>query len=206
MLDVDPSVLFRFFNKKYLVCKLPSQEKILYLTFDDGPNPGVTGEILQILRDHSAKATFFCLGRNVQTHPDLVQSIQDDGHTIGNHTFSHLDGWKTPPGEYAENVSRCEEYFKTSLFRPPYGRFSLSQYYLLRNIYRFILWSVNSGDYHRKITPDACLNRVLTNSVPGSILLFHDTPVTREKVLFVLPRILEHFGSQGFRFEAVNVS
>ena len=199
--NVSPSLFFRFFSKKHLVCALPSEEKILYLTFDDGPTPEVTTEVLKILKDRNARATFFCIGENVKKHPELFHSIKHEGHAIGNHTFSHLDGWKTPPGEYVENVSRCEEYFVTNLFRPPYGRFSLSQYYLLRKKFKFILWSVLSGDFYRKTSPDQCLAKVLNNAFPGSIIVFHDNFISKEKVLYALPIVLDHFQQKGFRFE-----
>lgn len=199
--SVNPSLFFRFFNKKYLVCAFPSTEKILYLTFDDGPVPGVTAEVLKILKERNARATFFCLGENVKKYPELFLSIKKDGHAIGNHTFSHPDGWKTPPGEYEENVSRCGEYFTTDLFRPPYGRFSLSQYFLLRKKYKFILWSILSKDFHRKISPGQCLSIVLENAIPGSIIVFHDNLMAKEKVLYALPLVLDHFLKKGFRFE-----
>ena len=199
--SVNASLFFRFFNNKYLICSYPSDEKILYLTFDDGPTPEVTSAVLSILNDGNAKATFFCIGENVKKHPELFNSIEQQGHAIGNHTFSHLNGWKTPPGEYVENVSRCEEYFITELFRPPYGRFSLSQYFLLRKKYKFVLWSVLSGDFHRRTSPDQCLANVLENSTPGSIIVFHDNILAKEKVLYALPLVLDHFRKKGFRFE-----
>ncbi len=199
--NVNPSLFFRVFSKKHLVCTIPSDEKILYLTFDDGPVPEVTSTILNILKERNARATFFFIGENVKKHPDIFLATKQEGHAIGNHTFSHLDGWKTPPGEYVEDVSRCEEYFVTNLFRPPFGRFGLSQYYLLRKKYRFILWSVLSGDFHRKISPDKCLTNVLENAVPGSIIVFHDSAIAKEKVLYALPLVLDHFHERGFRFE-----
>jgi len=198
-------LFFRFFSKKHLIYTVPSKEKVLYLTFDDGPVPEVTPVILKILKERNARATFFCIGENVKKHPDIFLEIKQEGHSIGNHTFNHPDGWKTPPGEYAENVSRCEEYFVTDLFRPPYGRFSLSQYYLLRKKYKFILWSVLSGDFRRKTSPDQCLSNVLENAIPGSIIVFHDNLIAKEKVLYVLPLVLDHFQKKGFRFDKLTV-
>ncbi len=200
---VNPSFLFRFFNKEYLVCDMGSATKTLYLTFDDGPDPEVTPAVLALLKERNARATFFCLGQNVKKHPDLFQSIASDGHAIGNHSFSHFDGWKTPAGEYAENISRCEPLFQTRLFRPPYGRFNLSQYFLLRKKYKFIMWSVMSGDFHRKTTPAQCLSNVLQNSKPGSIIVFHDSLKSKENVLNTLPLVLDHFLKEGFSFEKI---
>jgi peptidoglycan-N-acetylglucosamine deacetylase len=204
--NIITSQFFRFFNKKYLVYTFSSRENILYLTFDDGPDPEVTSAILKILKANAANATFFCVGENVKKYPELLHSILEEGHSVGNHTFSHLDGWKTPPGEYVENVARCNDYFKTSLFRPPYGRFSPSQYFLLRKNYKFILWSVMSFDFHRKISPDQCLSNVLDNASPGSIIVFHDNIKSKEKVLYVLPLVLDHFRKIGFRFESIPAS
>jgi peptidoglycan-N-acetylglucosamine deacetylase len=200
------SQFFGFFNKKYLVSALPSKESILYLTFDDGPDPEITTPILKILRDNNATATFFCVGENVKKHPDLFHTILEEGHSVGNHTFSHLDGWKTPPGEYVENVTRCNDYFETSLFRPPYGRFSPTQYFLLRKRYKFILWSVMSFDFHRKTSPNQCLSNVLDNASSGSIIVFHDNFKSKDKVLYVLPLVLDQFRKKGFRFESIPVS
>lgn len=202
---INPSLFFRFFNRKYLFCSLPSDTKNLYLTFDDGPVPEVTEEVLRILRNYNAHATFFCLGDNVRKNPTLLQTIVTDGHTVGNHTFSHLDGWRTPPGEYAENVTRCEQYYTTNLFRPPFGRFNLSQYYLLRKKYTFVLWSVMSFDFRPQTTPAECLSNIIDNSVPGSVIVFHDTLKAREKMLYALPHVLEHFQKNGFRFEKISL-
>ena len=201
---VNPSLFFRFFNKDYLIYSFPPDEKIIYLTFDDGPVPEVTPEVLKILKERNATATFFCLGENVKKHPGIFQLIMQDGHTIGNHTFSHLDGWKTPAGEYAENVSRCESLFAANLFRPPYGRFTLSQYYLLRKKYKFVLWSVLSKDFQKKTSPDQCLSNVINHAKPGSVILFHDSLKAKEKVLYALPVVLDHFISQGYTFGKIS--
>jgi peptidoglycan-N-acetylglucosamine deacetylase len=200
---INPASFLRFFNRDYLVYDFPTGEKKLYLTFDDGPDAEVTPEVLKILKERNARATFFCLGEKVKQNQALLQAILADGHAIGNHTYSHLDGWKTPAGEYAENVSRCENYFTTALFRPPYGRFNLSQYFLLRRKYKFILWSVMSHDYSRKTTPDQCLSNVLNNARPGSIIVFHDSLKAQENLLYALPVVLDHFIDKGFSFERI---
>lgn len=197
---LNPSVLFRFFDRRYLLCSFPDKEKTLYLTFDDGPDPVVTPQILDILKERNVQATFFCTGERVKKYPGLLHRIMEDRHTIGNHTYSHLDGWKTPPGEYFENVIRCEKLFVTDLFRPPYGRFTPSQYFLLRKKFRFILWSVMSGDYKKNISPEKCLMNATGKTASGSIIVFHDTPAASAKVLYALPRLIGHFREKGYQF------
>jgi peptidoglycan-N-acetylglucosamine deacetylase len=198
---VKPPFFFRFFNPEYLQCSVPVMDNVLYLTFDDGPVPEVTPQVLSILEARKVTATFFFVGENVRKYPGVFDSVIAGGHAAGNHTFHHLNGWKTPPAEYLEDVRRCTDYFKTTLFRPPYGRFTPSQYYLLRKQYRFILWSVLSGDYSRNITPDQCLSNVVENSSRGSIIVFHDSIKAKENLLFALPRFLDHFLEKGYRFE-----
>ncbi len=194
---------FRFFNKRYLTCKIPNPEQTIFLTFDDGPVPEVTPEVLKILEKRSTKATFFCLGENVKKYPELFQGILTQGHSIGNHSFTHMNGWKTPTGQYVENVMRCNEYFTTSLFRPPYGRFSISQYYILRKHFQFILWSVLSRDYKPEVTPDQCFDNVMKYTTSGSIIVFHDSLKAKEKVLFALPRFIDLLLEKGFRFGVI---
>ncbi|MCX6248061.1 MAG: polysaccharide deacetylase family protein [Bacteroidetes bacterium] len=200
MFSVRPPFILRIFDGKYLTCTIPEGEKVISLTFDDGPVPEVTPRVLGILAERNVLATFFCTGDNVKKHPDLFAQLLESGHAIGNHTFHHLNGWTTPPAEYFEDVRRCEEYFKTDLFRPPYGKFTPSQYFLLQKQYRIILWSVLSGDYHKRITKEQCLENVLKYTRSGSIVLFHDTLKAEEKLLYTLPRFLDHFLGEGYRF------
>ncbi|MGE5424410.1 MAG: polysaccharide deacetylase family protein, partial [Syntrophothermus sp.] len=140
MYSVEPPFFFRFFNPDYLSSSYPPGNNKVYLTFDDGPVPEVTPQVLNILAQHQAKATFFCVGDNVRKHRSLFEEVVAAGHSVGNHTFHHLNGWKTPPALYAEDVNRCRDYFQTNLFRPPYGRYTPSQYFLLRKEYKIILW------------------------------------------------------------------
>jgi len=144
---VRPPFFLRWFSPEYIVCDMPGEEKIIYLTFDDGPTPEVTPEVLDILAKYGAKATFFMVGEQVYKFPGIFERVRNDGHATGNHTFHHLNGWHTSPGAYAEDVNRCSELFETRLFRPPYGRFTPSQYFLLRNDFKFILWSVLTHDF-----------------------------------------------------------
>ena len=203
MYSVHPPFFFRFFNGEHLTCSVPVVDNAIFLTFDDGPVPGITPQVLKILEERKASATFFCVGENVMKHPDLFQQIIKAGHSVGNHSFNHLNGWKTPTGGYVTNVMRCNDYLKTKLFRPPYGKFTPSQYFLLRKQFRFIMWSVLSGDYNRKVTPDQCLSNVLTFTKSGSIVVFHDSIKAGEKMFYALPRFLDHFLEKGYRFESL---
>jgi len=193
----------RFFNREHLICSVPSAEKEIFLTFDDGPIPEITPAILDILNERSIQATFFCVGANVTAKPDIFERLTLEGHAIGNHTYHHLHGWKTPPAAYVEDVTRCESLFQTTLFRPPYGKFTPSQYFLLRNKYLFILWSVLSHDYSVRVKPDECLDIVLRFTQSGSIVLFHDSLKAADKVLYALPRFLDHFLEKGYRFRVL---
>jgi peptidoglycan/xylan/chitin deacetylase (PgdA/CDA1 family) len=201
MFSVRLPFIFRVFDRRYLTCSIPSAEKIIYLTFDDGPIPEVTPGVLSILEERNIQATFFCVGENVGKQPDIFAQVSGAGHSIGNHTFHHLNGWKTPPAEYTEDVMLCNAYFRTGLFRPPYGKFTPSQYFLLRKHFRIIMWSVLSGDYHQAISKEQCLENVLTYTKPGSIVLFHDSLKAKESLFYALPRFLDHFLGEGYRFE-----
>src|SRR5690606_7851349 len=156
----------------------------VFLTFDDGPIPKVTPWVLDELKKHNAKATFFCIGENVQKHPEIFRRILDEGHSVGNHTFNHLNGWKTEVSEYVDNVLKCEEVFNSEfgiqnselLFRPPYGRISSKQAkLLLKEGYKIVMWSCISYDYDRNVSEEKCLQNVLRSVRSGSIIVFHDS-------------------------------
>jgi len=203
MKTVRSPFFYRWFSPRYLACDLPVSGKIVYLTFDDGPIPDVTPEILEILGDFGVKATFFMVGDNIRKNPALLEQVRNAGHAIGNHTFHHLDGWKTPPGAYVEDVMRTEQLIKTKLFRPPYGRFSISQYFLLRKEYRFVLWSVLTWDFDRHTTPEQCLSYAVDNTKPGSIVVFHDSVKSATNVRYALPRYLGHLLREGYEFHLI---
>jgi len=205
MSPVAPPFFLRWLSPGYLVCDLPATEKVIYLTFDDGPIPDVTPEVLSILSKYEAKATFFVVGDNVRKYPEIFEQVKGAGHAVGNHTFHHLNGWKTSPGAYAEDVSRCRDYFETKLFRPPYGRITPSQYFLLRSDYRIILWSVLTSDYDRRVTPEQCLQNSIEHTKQGSVVVFHDHLKSIASVRYALPRMLEHFSKQGYRFEGIGL-
>lgn len=198
-----PPFFFRFFSPEHLICRVPGMEKKICLTFDDGPIPELTPEVLRILDRYGAKATFFMVGDNVKRHPDVFREVMEKGHAVGNHTYHHLNGWKTPPAAYAEDVRRCEELFRTRLFRPPYGRFTPSQYMILKKDYLFVMWSLLTWDFHRNVTPEDCLSNALRATRPGDIVVFHDNLKAKANLLYTLPRYLESLSRQNYSFGVI---
>ncbi len=198
--SVRPPFFFRFFDPAHLVCRMPTGEKNIWLTFDDGPVPEVTPEVLRILESFHAKATFFMVGDNIRKHRDVYEQVVAGGHSIGNHTFHHLNGWKTPPAQYAEDVMRFAEYNATNLFRPPHGRFTPSQYMILRKRFRFVLWSLLTWDFSTNMTPEKCLDTAVKFTRPGDIVVFHDSLKAMDNMLYALPRYLEFLSGQNYSF------
>lgn len=181
-------------------------QKIIYLSFDDGPHPLVTTFVLDELDKYGAKATFFCIGKNVAEHPDVFKRILEQGHAVGNHTFNHLDGWKTGNVKYLQNILEARNYIDSHLFRPPYGRITRTQRKLLvqqDEPYQVIMWSVLSGDFDENITPEKCLGNVLKNSGSGSVIVFHDSEKAFERLQYVLPAVLKYFAEEGYSFEKI---
>lgn len=179
------------------------KEKCIYLTFDDGPIPVVTPFVLNTLKEYNALATFFCIGDNVKKHPDIFERITLDGHSIGNHTFNHLNGWQTEDDVYIENVNRCSDLVQTTLFRPPYGRGKKSQYSLLKTQYSIIMWDVLSGDFDVNLSAEKCLQNVIRNSKNGSIIVFHDSLKAMPRLEYALPKALEFLSKEGYSFKAL---
>lgn len=183
--------------------KIPSHEKVLYLTFDDGPIPEVTPWVLQQLEAFQAKATFFCVGDNVKKHQEVFHQVVDGGHSVGNHTFNHLSGWACENIPYFHNVRRCARLVESNLFRPPYGRLKPKQSQFLQRHYRIVMWDVLSGDFDAKISKEQCLENVIANASKGSIVVFHDSLKAEGKLQYVLPKVLQHYSERGYRFEAM---
>lgn len=183
---------------------IPTQEKVLYLTFDDGPIPEVTPWVLDVLAKYDAKATFFCVGDNVNRHPDIFQQVVSAGHAVGSHTFNHLNGWATDNIPYFHNIRHCANQVNSVLFRPPYGRLKPKQAQFLQRHYRIVMWDVLSGDFDPDVEPEQCLNNVIDNVRPGSIVVFHDSLKAKENLTYTLPKVLEHFKSQGYAFDKLN--
>jgi peptidoglycan/xylan/chitin deacetylase (PgdA/CDA1 family) len=235
-----------------LLWNLPKTGNTLYLTFDDGPIPEVTPWVLALLKEYHAKATFFCIGENILKHPEVFDQILAEGHNVGNHSFNHLNGWKTPISTYIENVEKAEAIIfekresrnwrqessdrnqdlrtesieargekqdfriesiekrketkdkNIKLFRPPYGKITPKQIKTLqRQGFKIVMWEVISGDFDMKLSPENCLNNVLKNSKPGSIVVFHDSIKASANLKEVLPKVLEYFHQKGFEFKAI---
>ena len=190
-----------------LVWRMPAEKKTLYLTFDDGPINGPTDFVLEELNKASAQATFFCIGDNIRKFPDVLKKIYVHGHSIGNHTFHHLNGWKTKTTEYLADIKLFvdqlpEDSPSTSLFRPPYGRITPSQIKALYQ-YKIIMWDVLTMDYNKDISPESCLQNTIKAIRPGSIIVFHDSFKAEKNMRFALPRVLSHFGEKGYSFRSL---
>lgn len=190
----------------------PSEKPTIYLTFDDGPIPEITEEVLSILEKFDAKATFFCIGDNVVKHPHIFKKIVDAKHSVGNHTQNHLNGWKNENEVYYENINECkktilEEYSKlemfeqVSLFRPPYGKLTPEQFHKISTEYQVVMWDVLTGDFDKFLSRKVCLEKSIECTESGSIITFHDSIKAAKNMLYTLPRYLEHFSEKGFVFE-----
>ncbi len=187
--------------------KIPSKEKVIYISFDDGPHPEATPFVLEILKQYNAKATFFCIGNNVLKHPNVYESILQQGHRVGNHTYDHLNGWKTDLATYIENIKDAANLIESDLFRPPYGRVTRKQ---IRTIQsdpncpkHIIMWDVLSGDFDLNLTGEDCAKNVIQNTAPGSIIVFHDSQKAWDRMSVALPLVLAYFSKLGYQFEFI---
>lgn len=190
------------------IWSIPVNDKILYLTFDDGPHPEATPFVLKELKKHDALATFFCIGKNVVSYPGIYKQIINEGHSVGNHTFNHLNGWKTGNDDYLNDIALASHEIDSDLFRPPYGRITSFQAKNLKTVMngkepKVIMWDVLSGDFDINCTPRECLANVLLASVSGSIIIFHDSEKAFPKLAYTLPRILNHFSEKGYLFKSL---
>ncbi len=188
-----------------MVWHVPTKEKELYLTFDDGPHETATVFVLDQLKQYNAKATFFCIGKNVLAHPEIYERILNEGHATGNHTFDHTNGWQAKNDEYIHSVSEASKYIHSNLFRPPYGKISPFVSKLLRKelAYKIIMWDVLSADFDETLAPEKCAENVLLYSKPGSIIVFHDSTKAWERMSYALPKVLKYFTEQRFSFKSL---
>ncbi len=188
------------------IWEMPNSDKSLYLTFDDGPHPQITDFVLDELLKYNAKATFFCIGKNVVENPLIFKRILSLGHAVGNHTYNHLNGWKTSKSAYLQNINEAAKYIHSDLFRPPYGRISSTQLRglsMLHKPFKIIMWTILSGDFDVSITPQQCSSNVLKNAETGSIIVFHDSDKAYERLRYTLPVVLKYFSEKGFHFKKI---
>ena len=194
--------LLRPFMGKLLWRKNPL-EKVIYVTFDDGPVPEVTPLVLDLLDEYNLKATFFCVGENVEKYPDIYKEILKRGHKTGNHTHNHLKGISVSTEDYVANVQRASECIDSNLFRPPHGRIKLNQRRALRKRYEIVMWDLITQDYNKNLTPRTILQNIKRYSRNGSLVVFHDSIKAERNMLTVLPRAIEYWNSKGYRFEVL---
>jgi peptidoglycan/xylan/chitin deacetylase (PgdA/CDA1 family) len=187
------------------VWTVPTDRKVIYLSFDDGPHAGATPFVLEQLRRYNAKATFFCIGKNVIAEPDVYKTVLDGGHRVGNHTMNHLNGWKTKDKLYLTDIERARELIDSDLFRPPYGRISAFQIKNLTKIlkYKLIMWDVLSGDFDPAVDGKKAAETVIRKARAGSIVVFHDSAKSYNVMKEALPVVLGYFSEKGYLFESI---
>ena len=186
-----------------IMWRLDKTDRVVYLTFDDGPIPELTPWVLEILREENIRATFFCVGENVMKYPWVYQSILDEGHSVGNHTFNHWQGMRHGNKQYLSNIEKAGQYIQSDLFRPPYGLLKYSQYRRLKQKYRIVMWDVISCDYDAGISPEKVFRNVIDFVRPGSIITFHDSIKAEKNLKESLSRSIRWMKEQGYRFEAI---
>jgi len=210
---VKTNRLVKWLFPKY-VWEIPNKENKIYLTFDDGPIPEITEWVLDVLKDEKIKATFFCIGDNIEKNPEVFKRIIAEGHSVGNHTFNHLKGWNFSTEEYLENTILCEAAIathteiknqKSKIFRPPYGKIKFSQSRKLRKLgYKIIMWDVLSVDYDKEVTAEQCLENIVKNTVSGSIIACHDSIKAFKNLEYALPKAIKQLKNKGFEFERID--
>ena len=209
------------------VWDIATNNNVIYLTFDDGPTPEITNWTLNTLKTYNAKATFFCIGNNIEKHPDIFHNIIKEGHAIGNHTQNHIKGWKTKAKDYLENIAEAEKVINTqisnskfqipnslivnhqssifNLFRPPYGQITPKQGKKLLDLnYKIIMWDVLSFDWDKDVPEETCLKNVISNTTNGSIVVFHDSVKASRNMQYALPKVLDYFSKKGFEFQSLH--
>ncbi len=191
--------------------KIATKEKVLYLTFDDGPHETATPFVLDELKKWNAKATFFCIGKNVADHPGIYRKILEEEHLVGNHTHNHLNGWKTDDTLYINDIIEAAKHINSRLFRPPYGRIKKFQASILQRkenplhqLFSVVMWDVLSGDFDVTLSPQNCLQNVTKHSESGSVIVFHDSTKAWSRMSYALPKVLQYFTEKGFVFKALS--
>lgn len=220
-MHITPATIPRFVKKVLpnVVWEFPAKSKSIYLTFDDGPTPEITEWTLDILKQYNAKTTFFCIGKNVEKHPEIFSKIIIDGHAIGNHTYNHLKGWKTKTDNYVNSILKTQVLFDQqflnskfvnhqssviNLFRPPYGQIKPKQIKKITELgYKIIMWSILSMDYDNTISKEKCLKNVIDNTSSGDIIVFHDSTKAFKNMQYALPKVLDYFSEKGYVFKRI---
>jgi peptidoglycan/xylan/chitin deacetylase (PgdA/CDA1 family) len=184
--------------------KVNTQQKVVYFTFDDGPHPEITTWVLSELAKYNAKATFFMVGANIEKYPDTFEKVKQSGNAIGNHTFNHLNGWKTKDENYFENINKCKEFIESNLFRPPYGRIKSKQAKHILKKFKVIMWDKLSRDYDVNLKIDESLKAMKTLPANGSIFVFHDSEKAFKNLKILLPELLKFYSLNGYQFEKLS--
>ena len=197
-----PKLLTYLFSS--LIWKIPNDNKIIYLTFDDGPTEKVTRKILEVLKNEKVKASFFCVGKNVEKYPDLFACIKAEGHAVGNHTNTHLNGWKTNKKQYLEDVEEADKLIKSNLFRPPYGKLNWRSKKDLQRKYKIVMWDVAGGDFDQYLSIKDVVKNIINNVNPGSIVVLHDNQKFMAKTVEALPIIIKELKAKKYRFGLIN--
>lgn len=201
-----PWLVEKYLFPRYL-WSIPDKEKNIYLSFDDGPHPVATNFILDQLKKFNAKATFFCIGKNVLAYPEIYKRIIFEDHAVGNHTHDHLNGWSVSDDIYLKNIKKAFECIDSKIFRPPYGRITgfQAKHVMETMHYHIIMWSVLSGDFDIRLSPEDCYKNVTKAARSGSIVVFHDSDKAMKRMSYALPKMLDYFSSKGYSFKSITV-
>lgn len=203
-----PWIIKKFFSS--YIWHLPPDGNAVYLTFDDGPHPTITPWVLDELKKHNAQASFFCIGNNVQKFQEIYQRILDEGHAVGNHTHTHLNGWKTQDKKYLEDISKAAEFIQSKLFRPPYGKIKISQAKQVAATLKIgdakiIMWDILSADFDSSFSPQQCLQHVIQNTTAGSIIVLHDSEKAFCNLNYLLPKLLKHLADKKYMLKKIEL-
>lgn len=190
-----PRIIKRLFPS--FIWNFEEEKNGVFLTFDDGPRPEVTPWVLDQLDKYNAKATFFCIGKNVELFPELFKEILDRGHSVGNHSYSHVKGWGVDAGTYVRDVDLAADLIHSNLYRPPYARIGPNQARVLSERYKIIMWDILSRDYNKNLSGRACVNNVVPYIEPGSIIVFHDSVKSSKNLWYALPKVLKSINEKG---------